>query len=129
MGEKSHVSMETAVCPACGKEHDTGTILLDRRLRQSLERKTCTHWALCPEHKQQVDDGFVLLVGIDPDKSKYAVGDNMLPQDVYRTGDIVAIKEHAFNHVFNAVAPPRHVAFVEPAVITRLQTLARELST
>ena len=48
MGTKSHVGMEQNVCPVCGKAFDTGTILLDRRLRNSLERKTVTGWSLCP---------------------------------------------------------------------------------
>ena len=36
MNDKSHVSLEQHVCLVCGKAFDTGTILLDKRLRQSL---------------------------------------------------------------------------------------------
>jgi len=43
---KSHVGMEQKVCPVCGQAFDTGVILLDKRLRNSLERKTVTGWDL-----------------------------------------------------------------------------------
>lgn len=35
---KSHCSIERKVCPICTKEFDSGAILLDRRLRDSMDR-------------------------------------------------------------------------------------------
>ena len=62
MNDKSHVSLEQHVCLVCGKAFDTGTILLDKRLRASMEHHTKTGWGLCPEHQKLADDGFVALV-------------------------------------------------------------------
>ena len=52
MNDKSHVSLERHVCLVCGVAYDTGSILLDKRLRQSLERYTTTGWGLCAEHQK-----------------------------------------------------------------------------
>ena len=52
MSEKSHVSKERHLCLVCGTEYDTGTILLDRRLRACLDRHTITDWGLCAQHQQ-----------------------------------------------------------------------------
>ncbi|SFE17291.1 hypothetical protein SAMN03159379_07464, partial [Variovorax sp. NFACC26] len=46
MDEKSHVSMEQHLCLVCGLGFDTGGILFDRRLRQSMQRHTVTGWGL-----------------------------------------------------------------------------------
>ena len=51
---KSYVTIEQHVCPVCGKAHDTGTILLDRRLRERFDMYTPTGYGLCPEHKAMV---------------------------------------------------------------------------
>lgn len=42
MNDKSHVSLEQHVCLVCGTAFDTGAILLDKRLRASMERHTAT---------------------------------------------------------------------------------------
>lgn len=51
MNDKSHVSLERRVCLVCGTHFDTGSLLLDKRLRQSLERYTTTGWGLCAEQR------------------------------------------------------------------------------
>ncbi|WP_161961946.1 hypothetical protein [Xanthomonas campestris] len=51
MNEKSHVSMEQRVCPVCGSPHDTGSILLDKRMRARINEKTIVGRGLCPEHQ------------------------------------------------------------------------------
>ena len=62
MSEKSHVSIERGVCSVCGLEYDSGSTLLDKRLRASLETHTTTGWGLCPEHQRLFEDGFVANV-------------------------------------------------------------------
>ena len=81
---KSHVSMEQHVCPVCGKTHDTGAILLDRRLRQTFDRFTVTDYELCPEHAKLHADGFVALV-------ECSNGPTSL-RDARRTGNIAHVR-------------------------------------
>ena len=86
MHDKSHVSLEQHVCLVCGTAFDTGAILLDKRLRASMERHTTTGWGLCPEHQKLFDDGFVALVECDPQRSGSQAGGRMKPEQAYRTG-------------------------------------------
>src|SRR3546814_20782436 len=69
MNDKSHVSLEQHACLVCGARFDTGAILLDKRLRASMERHTATGWGLCPEHQKLSDAGFVALVECDTQRS------------------------------------------------------------
>lgn len=69
MNDKSHVSMEQRVCLICGSAFDTGAILLDKRLRQSMAHHTVTGWGLCPEHERLFKDGYIALVECDPQRS------------------------------------------------------------
>ncbi len=48
MHDKSHVSLEQHVCLVCGTAFDTGAVLLDKRLRASMERHTATGWGFAP---------------------------------------------------------------------------------
>jgi hypothetical protein len=100
MNEKSHVSMEQRVCLACGVRFDTGSLLLDRRLRASLERYTATGWGLCGEHQKLADDGFVALVECDPKRSGLSShGGHIKPEQAYRTGRLAHLKREVFARV------------------------------
>ena len=48
MNDKSHVSLEQHVCLVCGTAFDTGAILLDKRLRASMECHTATAGVCAP---------------------------------------------------------------------------------
>ena len=123
MGTKSHVGMEQNVCPVCGKAFDTGTILLDCRLRDSLERKTVTGWDLCPEHAKLWKKGYIALVECDPEKSKFS-GGTIKPENANRTGRIAHIRKAVVARIFNVeMAVP--VAFVEPTVIDMLEKMQK----
>lgn len=125
MNDKSHVSLEQHVCLVCGTRFDTGAILLDRRLRASMERHTATGWGLCPEHQKLFDDGFVALVECDPQRSgSPAGGGRVKPEQAYRTGRLAHLKREAFAQVFNVpIAADQPCVFVEPGVIEQLQTM------
>ncbi|CAB3682996.1 ATPase [Pseudomonas aeruginosa] len=125
MNDKSHVSLEQHVCLVCGTRFDTGAILLDKRLRASMERHTATGWGLCPEHQKLSDDGFVALVECDPQRSGSPGGGNRVkPEQAYRTGRLAHLKREAFAQVFNVpIAADQPCVFVEPGVIEQLQTM------
>lgn len=64
MSELSHVSMAVHYCPYCQKNHPTGDIILDRRLKRSLQRETATGMSLCPSCKKVLEDqDGILIVG------------------------------------------------------------------
>jgi len=125
MHDKSHVSLEQHVCLVCGTAFDTGAILLDKRLRASMERHTATGWGLCPEHQKLSDDGFVALVECDPQRSgSPAGGGRVKPEQAYRTGRLAPLKREVFAQVFDVpIAADQPCVFVEPGVIEQLQTM------
>ncbi len=123
MSDKSHVSMEQHACLVCGTVFDTGSLLLDRRLRASMERHTVTGWGLCAEHQKLADDGFVALVECDPQRSG-SPGGRLKPEQAYRTGRLAHIKRHVFAQLFNVpVEATQPCVFVEPGVIERLESM------
>lgn len=113
--EKSYVSMERKMCPVCGKEFDSGAILLDRRLKNSMERYTTTGYDMCEEHTKLWKDGYMALVVIDDTKSK-STFDSRIPEkdrvqrvkmeDAHRTGEIIHMKSVVFAELFNAPVQP-----------------------
>jgi len=95
--EKSHVSLDTKVCILCNKHFEVG-VLLDRKLKNSLERNTITGVALCPECTKE---GFTLLIEVDPDKSVIE-NNRMKPQNAYKTGRNIYIKNELFEQMFHS---------------------------
>src|SRR3546814_15507025 len=106
----------------CSSElFDTGAILLDKRLRASMERHTKTGWGLCPEHQKLSDDGFVALVECDPQRSGSQAGGRMKPEQAYRTGRLAHLRRTVFAPVFNVpIADEQACVFVEPGAIDPL---------
>lgn len=97
---KSHVSVEQKICVVIGKPYDAG-ILLDRRLKNSLEPTTLTGWGLCPEVKEKIDAGFIAMVEVDESKSIRCDDGKIKPQDAYRLGGVAYLKREVFGRIFN----------------------------
>jgi len=124
MDDKSYVSLEQRVCLVCGTSFDTGSLLLDKRLRASMKRHTTTGWGLCPEHQKLFDDGFVALVECDPERSGAAAGGRLKPEQAYRTGRVAHLRRTAFAEVFNTpITAEQACVFVEPGVLDHLQAM------
>lgn len=121
MKDKSHVSMEQRVCVACGNIYDTNSILLHKRLAQVLDRHTVTGFGMCAAHQKVVDDGYVIMVAVDPTKSVVRGGDKVKPGDVYRTGELAYIKAEAYDRIISVPRPPGGVCFVHPEVLELLR--------
>lgn len=115
--DKSHVAMEQACCPVCGNVFDTGNILLDTQLRQTLRQKEVTGFRMCPEHQKLRDDGFTALVAIDESKSEHP----LTPASVWRTGAVAHLRNEAWPNVFNVPVPSQGMCFVPNEVIDMLQ--------
>jgi len=122
MSEKSYVTLEQHLCPACGAAHDTGALLLDRRLKDTFEMKTTTGWEICPSCKEKIDEGYVVLVECDPSKSGEP-GKTLSPSNAFRTGYIAYVRLAAFEMIFTQPAPEKRVVFVEIGVIDKLKEL------
>jgi hypothetical protein len=124
MADKSYVTLEQNLCVVCLTDFDTGTLLLDKRMKPRFEKFTRTGWGMCPACQKKRDDGYIALIECDPAKTKVS-GDRIKDNsDAYRTGNIVHIKREAFEKVFTMAVPEKMVAYVEPAVIEMLKKMS-----
>lgn len=109
---KSYVSMEQKVCVAHAFEYETGAILFDKRLRESMDDHTVTGWGLCPECQARVDEGYVVLVAIlNAGQDKL-----MQPSDALRTGVIAYLKEEKAKELFRV--PDHKIVFISEELMT-----------
>jgi hypothetical protein len=116
--------VEQHVCLVCGAAFDTGSILLNKRLRANMEPHTKTGWGLCPKHQKLFDDGFVALVECDPQRSGASMGDRIKPEQAYRTGRLAHLRRTVFAKVFNvSIEDKQACVFVEPGVIEKLESM------
>ena len=96
MSDKSYVSIEKKQCPIWGTLHNVG-ILLDKRLRDSMEQSTVTGYDLCPEHKELHEKGFIALVvpAVSPTE-----GVTHLKVETARSGKYLHIKREVLKNIF-----------------------------
>ena len=125
MEDNSYVSLEQRLCLVCGACFDTGSLLLDKRLRASMNHYTVTGWGLCAEHQKLAEDGFIALVECDPKRSgATAANGNLKPEQAYRTGQLAHLKREVFARLFKVSITHDQVCFfVEPGVIEQLQSM------
>jgi len=120
MNDKSFVSMEMVQCPACDKLSRSGNLLMDKRVRPSLERETLTGFGLCAEHWR---DGFITLIGCDPEQSGVGPTETTItPRQAYRTGEVVYLRREAWDRLFDVPFPANCPwVYVEDRVIQELK--------
>lgn len=125
--DKSYVTLEQRQCVVCGTTYDTGSLLLDKQLREKFDMHTVTGTGLCPEHDKLFKDGYLALVGCDEKKSKVAGGKVMKPEDAYRTGTIMHIRKTVAREIFNIEIPDKlPMMFCDEEVVAKLQAMMPE---
>lgn len=115
--DKSYVSMEGKMCVCCGKPFDSGAILLDKRLKASMERQTVTGLGLCKECQL---DGFVTLIVIDETNNK------INPTQAWKTGEVVKMKHEAFKGIFKCELPSNGFIYIDRETAQVLERLKEE---
>lgn len=112
--EKSHVGMGYDVCPVCCTEHSE-TVLIDRRLKKSLQRRQATGWAMCPACQAKKDEGYIALVICTNQPSSL--------NDANRTGEVAHVRASAWPGIFNTPVPPKGMGFAGQEVLEILRKL------
>ena len=122
---KSHVAMEQKMCLVTGKLYDTGSILLDRRMKDTLEQPTVTGWGLCPEVQEKLDNGYVAFIGIDPEKSTIK-NNKITKEDAYRTGKILYIRRSVLPNIINIPIPEdMQFMFIDDAALEQVAEIQK----
>ena len=117
---KSYVTLEQQRCIVCGKDFDTGALLLDRRLRDQFEHKTLTGMGLCAEHESLHKRGYVALVEVD-EKASAIVNDRIQPGEEYRTGVVMHMRRRVWPNIFDSDAPDCPMVYMGVGVIDKLK--------
>lgn len=121
--EKSHVSMEQKLCIICGKQHDSGNILLDMKLRKSMERHTLIGYGHCDDCQAKVDEGYVAAVEISNDGE--GEGKRIKTEDAIRTGTLVWIRKSLLDQMLD-VAITTPMIFITPDFTEILKNLKKQ---
>jgi len=124
---KSFVTLEREKCPVCLSEHDTGTLLLDKRLREQFEHHTLTGWGLCEICEAKHADGYVAMIACDEDKSQKEPNGTIKLEGAYRTGAIAHVRRTVAAQIFNcAESLDKPFVFCDQGVIEYLQKIPVE---
>lgn len=111
--ELSHVGMGYKLCPACHEKHDE-TVLLHKRLRNTLPRESFMGYELCPKHAAMSEE-YVALVEMTGDPKV---------RGTQFTGNVAHVRWEAAARIFNIPMTREHPwVFVEVGVIEKLQQL------
>jgi hypothetical protein len=100
---KSYVTIER--CLIC--QGDTGSLFLDRRLKESFEMYTSTPASLCDKCRKKYLTHGVMMIN---------------PQ----SGDLVVLKDSAFKRIFDKPLPPKKIAFCDQEVIDHINSMNRK---
>lgn len=111
---KTFVAMEAHVCGICGKTHETGSILLDKRMREVFsDRVEVTGTSTCPACKALLNEGRVAVVEV-------------VEETRARTGNIAWVTTEAWSLVFTVPVPEHRVCMAPPAVLKVIERAADE---
>lgn len=92
---KSFVSLEAKVCPCCHKQFETNALLLDRTVKDTLEKTTVTGYMLCSTCKKE---GYLLCVEIS--NASEMTEKRVTPERANKTGRVIYIKEDMAKELF-----------------------------
>ena len=115
---RNYVGIGVHVCPVCLKEHDE-VVLIDKSLRPTLDERSFVGWAMCAEHEERWQEGYIALIECSNDRQPTLKNAN-------RTGAIAHVRKEAWPRIFNVPAPDTPIAFVQQGVIERLQGMMPE---
>jgi len=119
--EKSYVGMGHEVCPVCGNKH-TESVLIDRRLKNTLTRDMTIGMSLCPECKSKSEE-YLALVGVS-NKGDGSAGSKLKQEDAIRTGELVHIRRTVADKLFNVPFDKKlPMVFVDSEVINHLKEM------
>lgn len=119
---KSYVSLETKVCPVCGIEFETDTLLMDTQLKESMEQRTATGYKLCPKHQKEFEDGYIHLVVAESEDRNTNV---IKIEDALYTGEIISVKRAILSQIVDRDLDPRiPFVYIEPEAAAIIKQMA-----
>jgi hypothetical protein len=124
--DKSYVTIEKKLCPVCGTEHESGSLLLDKRVRPKFDMYTTTGYDLCKECKKKYDEGYLAMVVCDTEKSQ-PVNGKLKMENAYKTGQVVHMKRDAVERMFPGIPVELPLIFIDEELGIKLKGFADAL--
>ena len=128
MNDKSHVGMLHVICQICCKQDESQTtILLDRRLKNSLDKDNYQP-GYCTDCQANIDKGLIALV--ECDESKTIIKDSVVkPEDAHRTGRFFWLSQDLMKDMFTGLPKKvKSMAFIDVEVGDQLFKLGEEVA-
>lgn len=117
MSDKSHVGIGVHRCPVCLEKTDE-VILLNTKLRNTLERENFIGFKMCEEHNKKLyEEGYLALIETSSPVAPTSLTDN------YRTGNYALIKENVYNDLFNVPISKNRICFIQVGILQDLQKI------
>lgn len=113
MTDKSFVAVGVEICPICYAEHGE-TVLLNRRLQDTLPSKVRTSWSLCPKHEAMKAE-YVALVEVSNTNPR-------TPDDAVPTGNYLHVRRSVATQIFNVPLDDIPFAYMEVGVLDALSS-------
>lgn len=124
--EKSYVSIAQEVCFVTGNLYDSGEILIDKRMENSMEHKTTVGMGICPEVEELFDKGYVALIEVDSAKSGSGNDKKLSPKDAYRTGNIAYLKRDVLKELFTVpLEDSQNIVYIDEKTFQHLVELEK----
>ena len=124
--EKSYVSIAQKVCIVTGNLYDSKEILIDKRMKNSMEHKTTVGMGICPEVEEFFAKGYVALIEIDPAKSGGGNDKKLSPKDAYRTGNIAYLKRDVLKELFTVpLEDSQNIVYIDEKIFQHLVELEK----
>ena len=124
--EKSYVSIAQKVCIVTGNLYDSGEILMDKRLENSMEHKTTVGMGVCPEVEKLFNKGYVALIEVDSAKSGSGNDKKLSPKDAYRTGNFAYLKRDVFKELFTVpLEDSQNIVYIDEKTFQHLVELEK----
>lgn len=114
---KSFIAIETHICPICLSQHETGSILLHKKLKNVFNRQELTGTSPCPTCQQHLDRDFVALVELKEEPAP----DIRSVFDLDRTGNFAFLHKGVAAEVFPGAPQDKEVLFVMEGVFAVLR--------
>lgn len=124
--EKSYVSIAQKVCIVTGNLYDTKEILIDKRMKNSMEHKTTVGMGISPEVEEFFAKGYVALIEIDHAKSGRGNDKKLSPKDAYRTGNIAYLKRNVLKELFTVpLEDSQNIVYIDEKTFQHLVELEK----
>lgn len=99
MKDGSYVALTKTACPFCAKQ-ENGDLVLSLKLQDISEvHGKVVEWKPCAECKEAIDQGAIMFIVVDKNKSDMETGLSGL----YHTGNVFGLRQHAVERILSDV--------------------------